>query len=163
MTKIVNDLFTEWINKVNTSEWIRIALTDRSFKSKYEKENGHRYEGPINANLATYGDNVLKLALSDLLFDVNDINLQLSEVKKRFESDEFLVTKVARHYDLIKVIIRNEGDEKMADNYDYKRGVSRNNAYKFIATAVEALIGAIYKETKDLDIIISIVKDWMKL
>ena len=52
----------------------------------------------------------------------------------------------------------------MPDDYDYGEHKGNNhNPHKYIATAVEAMVGAIYKETKDSDSIIEHLKSWMEL
>ncbi len=55
------------------------------------------------------------------------------------------------------------------NNYDYIKpqktsgGNKKESPHKFIETAVEAMIGAIYLETKDLNEINKLLDSWTKL
>lgn len=161
------DLFEKFIKEHKDSECR--ALTDPSYNSF--RERGVRKSNPeyterhtpllVNTDLATYGDAVIKLALCEILLDKAE---KLTEEKSKYESDSFFVSKVARHYCLLEYIKKDPDDEKMPDSYEYERFEDKNkNPHKYIATAVEAVIGAIYKETNDMGSIISIVKKWMEL
>ena len=154
------DLFEEYLGKKETSEWVKRALTDTSYRNV---DHGLT-EKKTNADLATYGDAVIKLGYSELLLDkVKD----LSDEKANYESDEYLVKTVAKHYDMLKHIRIDPNDKKIPTNYDYKKSKKtssgkhkKHNPYKYIATAVEAMIGAIYKETNDLKPIIELLNSW---
>lgn len=161
------DIFEQWLANRNESEWIKRALTDRSYNNyrcKGIKQNHPKFTElhtplPINADMATYGDAVIKLCYLEILLDHTD---KLTEVKSGFESDDFLVDRVARHYDLLKFIIKDPEDEKLPDSYDYLHyGGTNKNPCKYIATCVEAIIAAIYIETKNLSPIIELLKKWM--
>lgn len=155
------DLFENWINKKDESKWIKRALTDKSYKNEYQRENSKEYTGLVNTDLATYGDAVIKLCYLELLLDKTS---QLTIEKDKYESDEFFVDVVAKHYDLIKYIRRDTKDAKLSNDYDYNKYQSKNgNTTKYIATCVEAIIGAIYKETKDLNQIIKLLDSWRNL
>ena len=114
-----------------------------------------------NADLATYGDAVIKLCFLELMLDKEK---KLTIGKSKVESDNYLVSVVVSHYDLIKHIDRDTADSKMPNDYKYNNHEGKNhNPHKYIATAVEAMVGAIYKGTKDLNFIIELLKSWMKL
>ena len=155
------DLFQIWLDKKEESLWVKRALTDKSFNAyrcKGVRKSHPKYEElheplPTNCDLATYGDAVIKLCYSELLLDnVSELTIE----KSKYESDEYLVKYVARHYELLKFIDKDKEDVKMPDNYDCVM------SSKYIATAVEAMIGAIYKEINDLEPIIELLKTWMQ-
>jgi len=155
------DLFEEYIQKRNSSDWINRALTDRSYKKEYENHNGKLYEGKTNEELATYGDSIIKLCFSEVLLDkVDNITIE----KQKYESDEFLVDVVAKHYKLLLYIKKDKNNKDLATTYEYcKYQSNNNNRSKYIATAVEAMVGAIYKEEKSLNRIIELIDGWRKL
>lgn len=161
------DLFEKFIKEHKDSECR--ALTDPSYNSF--RERGVRKSNPryaelhtpleTNTDLATYGDAVIKLALCEILLDKAE---KLTEEKSKYESDSFFVSKVARHYCLLKYIKKDPDDEKLPDSYEYEKfGDTNKNPCKYIATAVEAVIGAIYKDTNDMGSIIGIIEKWMEL
>ena len=161
-TKKNKDLFEEWLN--TKSKWIKIALTDSSFKNKYLRENKTRYLDEINKDLSTYGDSIIKICFIEILYG----NIEKISVKKsNYESDKYLVEKVARHYKLLDYIQFDDEDDKIVKNYDFIEPVKTNGGnkkdspHKYIATAVEAVIGAIYKETKDLNALIALLRTWI--
>lgn len=175
------DLFEEYLDKREKSTWVKRALTDRSYKKEFQK-NGEDYQKKTNEDLATYGDAVIKLGYLEILFDTPGI--QLTEEKKKYESDEFFVTVIAKHYKLLNYILTDSSDEMIVRDYDYepkdnpevkenpeekndskeKKDPKKSNArnpHKYIATAVEAMIGAIYiEEGKKLRPIIELLREW---
>ena len=155
--KLMNgiDLFEYWLKRKDKSSFVKRALTDKSYK----KENPLLKDTDVNFSLATFGDSIIKYSLSLLLLDKVD---KLSEEKKKFESDEFLVKTVAEHYKIIDYIQKDTKDSKMPSDYNYskKKGGS---LHKYIATAVEAMVGAIYFETEDLEAITEMIESWTKL
>lgn len=156
------DLFEKYLQKEKSSHWVRRALTDKSYKAEYERENHKPFDGYVNTDLGTYGDGVIKLAYLELLLDSG---VKLTEEKYQWESDKYLVEKVAKHYQIIekKLIHKNTKDENLPDDYDYEDTPGDNkNRHKYITTAVEAMIGAIYKEEKDLKSIIELLDSWRK-
>lgn len=163
------DLFETWLTKKNESEWVKRALTDKSFnafKCRGIKNTDPNYDEVIksesyNTDLATYGDAVIKLCYSELLLDKVD---KLTEEKAKLESDEFLVDAVGRHYSILDCIRKDKDNPSLPDSYDYKEHQSKkHNRCKYIATAVEAMIGAIYKETKSLGPIVELLDSWRNL
>lgn len=153
------DLFSEYLNK-KESKWIKRALTDKSFKKKYEKENKTPYPDKDNSDLATYGDAIMKLGYLEILFDKEE---KLTIKKSEYESDEYLVKAVAKHYDLLKFIEKDDNDKNKPNDYNYEHKKNKN-PHKYIATAVEAMIAAIYiEEGKNLNSIIPLLEQWRKL
>ena len=153
------DLFKEYLNKADSSKVIRRALTDNSYKNEYSRVNHRQYDGDVNTDLATYGDAVIRLCYCEILLDKTN---ELTKEKANYESDKYLVEEVARHYDLLKYIKKDTKDINLAVDYDYDSYESGNgNRAKYIATAVEAMIGAIYKETNDIEPIAELLKCWM--
>ena len=143
------DKFENYL-KNEKSEYKTIALTSNSYRNIEHSLN----DNAINNNLATYGDALLKLALCEVLFKEKVKNI--TESKKNFESDEVLVKVIAKKYDLIKYIKYDSADVKIPQDYEYT-GVK----YKYIATAVEALLAAFYIDNqRDFDLVIEIVREW---
>ena len=160
------DLFEEYLKKENSSIWVKRALTDRSYKKEYQKDNKENYVGQTNKDLATYGDAIIKLCILDLKLDKTE-NLTID--KSFIESDENLVRVIAKHYNMLEYIHTDKEDEKIKRDYDFIKldktsGKNRKKSpHKYIATAVEAMIGAIYKEEGKLDKIIELIDSWYKL
>ncbi|MDE5715724.1 MAG: hypothetical protein K2I42_06280 [Anaeroplasmataceae bacterium] len=155
------DLFRKWLNKKNESSWIQRALTDSSYKNKFQRENREEYKGQINTDLATYGDAIIKFCYTEILLDKSE---KLTEERVHYESDKYLVKYVAKQYDLLNYIMKDVKDENLPNDYDYENNASENNnRHKYIATAVEAMIGAIYKEEPDLESLKLQLESWMRL
>ncbi|MDE7394872.1 MAG: hypothetical protein K2M95_01970 [Clostridiales bacterium] len=153
------DIFETYIQKYKRDENCR-ALTCKSYKKVYEN-NSHESlaNNKTNFELATYGDALMKFALCSLLLDKVE---QLSEYKKKYEEDKFLIEVVAKHYKLIDYMNFDRDDEKIPKKYvSYEAG--NNNPTKYIATTVEAVIGAIYHEKQDFDSICELIKSWWDL
>ena len=87
---------------------------------------------------------------------------KLTEWKKQYESDEVLVKFIARHYDILNLNCLNfDGDDtKKPHDYDYQ-GKNAKRRYKYIATAMEACIAAVYIENGENEVI-EIVKQWIQ-
>ena len=153
------DKFLEWIENNQRHQ----ALIDKSHKNVSTRENKAPLNEHDNTELATYGDAVLKLALCEILWE-NKTEV-LTEEKKKYESDEVLVTKIAKHYDILKCLLFDEKDEKIPQDYNYQREKKNDkNPHKYIATAIEACLGAMYMDKAiSWDDIIEIVKEWKKI
>ena len=160
------DLFEKWLNNKD-SKWIQIALTDSSYnnyrKRGIRKNNPHYAEVqkdlPVNKDLAVVGDAVINLVYSKYLFTKG--TNKLTEVKKDYVSDEHFVSHIAKHYDLLNYIKKDIDDKKLPNDYKYDTTQSENgNSHKYIATCVEAVIGAIFLETDDLESITELLIDW---
>ena len=151
-----NDLFSRFLTESLEGEalsWRTRALTAKSYKNVKHSLR----DTETNDELATYGDALLKFALCDFLLDDEDPK-SLSETKKDYESDRVLVDKVARHYDLIRYIRFDRENRRIPQNYDYE-----DESHKYIATALEALLGAHFKVYGSLSDIQHIVIDWIKI
>ena len=155
------DIFAEYICAHKDDEICR-ALTCVSYKKVYQKQ--HRKElddKQTNFELATYGDALLKFALCNLL--LNEVS-QLSEHKKQYEEDKFLIEVVAQHYNLLEYIKFDREDKKIRQEYKfYKTQKDKKNPTKYIATTVEAVLGAIYKENNDFGSICKLIESWIDL
>ena len=158
------DLFEKYLAKREESKWVKRALTDRSYKKEYQREKGRILpKDETNEDLATYGDAAIKLGYLDIMLDKVK---QPSKDKQKLESDEFFVTVIAKHYKLLNYIRIDSSDNKIAIDYVYnkKNEPKKSNArnpHKYIATAVEAMIGAIYiEEGKKLEPIIELLREW---
>lgn len=138
------------------------ALTDTSYKNIDHSFSDY----DTNFELATYGDAVLKLALCKIYREYKENGLRfsenLSDWKKKYESDEVLVKFIARHYDILNLNCLNfDGDDtKKPHDYDYQ-GKNAKRRYKYIATAMEACIAAVYIENGENEVI-EIVKQWIQ-
>ena len=159
LSVILMDLFKEYLNKKDESSWVRRALTDKSYK----RCNPTLKDTEVNKDLSTYGDAVIKLCYSELMLDKEK---NLTEEKAKFESDNFFVNKVARHYEILEYLNYDKDDSKILKDYDYTTtgktsgNNKKKNPRKYIATAVEAMIGAIYKEINNLKPIIKLLESW---
>ena len=136
------------------------ALTDKSYK-----KTPNNQDCKINFELATYGDAILKCVLCKIYFEREDENNfgfkgKLTEWKKRYESDEVLVKFIARHYDILNFLNFDRDDTKKPHGYDYQ-GRNAKRRYKYIATAMEASIAAVYLENGENEVI-EIVKQWIE-
>lgn len=141
------------------------ALTDTSYKNIDHSLS----DNDTNFELATYGDAVLKLALCKIYREYKENGLRfsenLSDWKKKYESDEVLVRVVAKHYNLLNFLRYDEKgngkpEEQKPQDYDHK-GQNDNDRHKYIATAMEASIAAVYIENGENEVI-EIVKQWIE-
>ncbi len=157
------DCFLDYLQN-GSGKWHTRALTDKSVQ-------GRRDESVTNVTLATYGDAVLKLALCEILLDRFE---ELTIEKAKYESDVTLV-RIAKHYDLIRYLDFDRTDRMIPQDYNCRRlepsfGQSKkerirkhNRQRKYIATAVEAVLGAMYKDHRDIGEIIGVVRGWIAL
>ena len=158
------DFFAAYLQgKMGESAWRTRALRDRSMMFKLGLP-----ECQVNHELATYGDAVLKLAYCEILLDaVDDLTIE----KSKYESDVALI-RVAKHYDLLQYLEFDRSSTQIPQDYRCKRidpsfSQSKrmhirkfNRKRKYIATAIEAVLGAIYKEYRDFGQIVKIVENW---
>lgn len=136
------------------------ALTDKSYK-----KTPNNQDCKINFELATYGDAILKCVLCKIYFEREDednfgFKGKLTEWKKQYESDEVLVKFIARNYDILNFLNFDRDDTKKPHDYDYQ-GKNAKRRYKYIATAMEASIAAVYIENGENEVI-EIVKQWIE-
>ena len=156
------DKFLEWLEK-NKEHY---ALKDSSYKKVLQNKErlANTNDIKINTQLATYGDAVLKLALCRLLWETESKKWEtgiesLSDKKMKYETDKILVEIIAKEYKFLDDVLKyDKNDNKMAQDYNYD-----GDRHKFIATAVEACLGAIYLENKSIDVVLEIVNVWKKL
>lgn len=165
--------FEEWIK--NNPE--HQALTDKSYRNAYTRENHSSSEKIlVNTELATYGDAVLKLALCEILWE--EEKDQLTKRKQNYESDKVLVKYIAKHYEILEYLCFDKDNTDILKDYNYpeKKNYPKElkdsrktydkdrNKHKYIATAIEACLGAMYMdENVSWRDIIEIVKGWKKL
>lgn len=150
------DIFKEYISSNKRNPECR-ALTCKSYGEVYKKEKHCEIDlQKTNYELATYGDALLKFALCSLLLDACK---QLSEEKKKYETDKFLIETVAKHYRLLDYMNFDRDNEQIPKCYE----VFENENTKYIATTVEAVLGEIYRQNKDFRAICELVKSWIEL
>ncbi len=133
---------------------LKTALTDKSFRKATNDPTL-----PVNNDLGTLGDAVLRLVLTEQLFDHD----QISNDRQDFEKDEYLVKTVAKHYRLLEILQFDKNDSKMGHDYNWEK-CKNGNPRKFIATAMEALLGAYYLDRNcDLALMRKLVNEWTQL
>ena len=141
------------------------ALTDTSYKNIDHSFSDY----DTNFELATYGDAVLKLALCKIYRDRKNAGIKfsdnLSKWKEKHESDEVLVRVIAKHYNLLNFLRYDENgngkpEEQKPQDYDHK-GQNDKDRHKYLATAMEACIAAVYIENSENEVI-EIVKQWIE-
>ena len=151
------DIFETYIKQHKRDETCR-ALTCKSYKQVYQ--NNHREQlddKRTNTELATYGDALIKFVLCELLLDKEP---QLSEKKKEFEEDKFFIEVVAKHYNLLDYMNFDRDDANITKEYVWH---DNNDSTKYIATTVEAVVGALYQENHDFDSICKLIENWKNL
>lgn len=160
----MHDIFEEYLNNESQPTRQR-ALTSSSYKKVFQKEKRKPLpDDETNAELATYGDAILKHALCNVLFAEGIENI--TEEKKKYESDKVLVEIIARRYKLQDYIRFDTSDVCIPKDYVYRdpQKKGKNSPSKYIATAVEALIAAIYLDNdKDFSVVVEIAKYWKML
>ena len=168
------DKFEEYLNKKENEYNIKLALTDttavtlkKSGINKKNKEFEAVNSQESNKQLSTLGDSIIKFYLCSYFYGKAE---NISEKKKYYETDEFLVIVIEKHYNILDKL--DYDSTKKPNDYKYiKRGKTStgknkksHNDHKFIATAVEAMIGAIYwinRYGNWFDEISTILKEWM--
>ena len=158
------DLFEAYI-KNGTGKWHKRALTDRSMMYRGLREE------ETNAVLATYGDALLKFAYCEILLDTVE---ELSEEKAKYESDVSLV-RIAEHYRLLEYLNFKKDDPQIPQDYQTREiekdfGIKKkqrirqfNRRRKYLATAIEAILGAMYKDGYTFSQIVQIVRGWKEI
>ena len=170
---MVEDLLTAYISEGSAN--CKTALTDSSYRKKYQKEMKEANKGKPkkdrphpdieedNFNMATLGDAVLRLSLTNILYQEKVRGI--SKRRADYESDEVLVTSIAAYYDIREHLLFDSEDEnKIRYGYTYQGRQGNNNPQKFLATAMEALLGAYYLDhNESMKKINLVVKEWMKI
>lgn len=153
------DIFEAYLQKNKRDENCR-ALTCKSYGKVYQKQYRKQLDpNQTNFELATYGDALMKFALCSLLLD--NVS-QLSKQKEKYENDKFLIEVVAKHYKLLDYMNFDRNDEKIPQEY-VSHETDNNNPTKYIATTVEAVLGAIYQENREFERICELIKSWIDL
>ena len=132
--------------------------------SSYKNIDHSLEDADTNSELATYGDALLKLAFCKILFDEGVSNITVK--KQKYEPDKVFVEIIARRYELLNYIRFDKNDDKIPKDYDYKDSPKKgkDSPSKYIATAVEALIAAIYLDNKeDFSLVVKIAEHWKTL
>lgn len=155
----MQDAFVKYLN--DTSQPTRQkALTAKSYK----KTDPSLQDKDTNCGLATYGDALLKCAFCKILFNAGAENI--TEKKQQYESDKVLVEIIARHYALLDHIRFDDTDANIPRDYNYRKPSRKDkeSKSKYIATAVEALIAAIYLDNgEDFGLVVAIAEGWKDL
>ncbi len=155
----MKDAFKKYLEEENNENNKNKALALRD--CSYKNIDHSLTDQNVNNELATYGDALLKLALCQLLFEEKVENI--TEEKKKYESDKILVSVVAKEYDLLQYISFDKKDEKIPQNYEYEKNGNKST-HKYIATAAETLLAAFYLDNnKNFDLTLGIVKNWKDL
>ena len=170
---MVKDPLLEYISK-RSAKCIQ-ALKDRSYRTKFQRMKREENRGkpksnrgnepiPINSNLGTLGDAVLRLSLTDILYHDNE-EADITEERKRYESDKVLVEKIASHYRLRDILLFDDGNEDKNHGYEYwEHKGSGDHPQKFLATAMEALLGAYYLDHNgSMKEVEKVVRRWMEI
>lgn len=158
------DVFADYI--VNgKGKWHKRALTDRSMMYRGLREE------ETNAVLATYGDALLKFAYCEILLDTVE---ELSQEKAKYESDVSLV-RIAEHYNLLNYLNFKKDDPQIPQDYQTREielhfGIKKkqrirqfNRRRKYLATAIEAILGAMYKDGYSFPQIVQVVRGWKEI
>lgn len=155
LRKRIMDIFEDYITQNKRNPECR-ALTCRSYGEVYKREHHEELKSiQHNYELATYGDALLKFTLCSLLLDNGK---PLSEEKKQYETDKFLIEKIAKHYCLLDYMNFDRENKQIPQCYE----AFENENTKYIATTVEAVLGAIYQQNKDFNEICKLVDSWTK-
>lgn len=164
------DTFKTWLQNKNKISLIERALTDTSYnnyRSKGVKKSNPNFEEfhkplPVNTDLATYGDAIIKMIYCEKYLDISK---QLSKKIENYTTDSFFVNNVARYYKVLDYLKYDKDDIKKKKDYNYE-GESKDNPRKYIATAIEAMIAAIYiitKENSQFNVVKEILEEWTNL
>ncbi|MBQ7314782.1 MAG: hypothetical protein IJW83_02080 [Clostridia bacterium] len=152
----MHDIFKDYIERHRGDEQC-VALVAASYKQVYQKQH-HRQlpDARTNTDLATYGDALLRFSLMGLFLNKED---DLSEHVKPYLTDEFLIEHVARHYHLLDYILFDRDNPRIPKEYTFYE----SDRTKYIATTVEAILGAIFLEQGDLKAIFALVESFTHL
>ena len=71
---------------------------------------------------------------------------------------------IARHYEILNFLRFDRNDPNISQDYDYYENENGKSRHKYIATAVEALLAAIYlSHDRNTQEIFDIAKKWKEL
>ena len=129
------DIFHKYLK--SEEKYIKIALTDSSYKNYCEKHNLSFCDD--NKNLATLGDAIIKFVYAKMLYNECK-NKKYSKEIEKYITDEKLV-RIASKYYLIQYIDLDEDDDKISLNYEkiIKELISENVSSKDILKMMKAL------------------------
>ncbi len=151
-----DDLFIKYLQQKD-NELIKRALTDTSYKKFFQQKEKAEFKGKTNEELATLGDSLLKTILCARYLDEKT---HLSKSIEPYITDKVLVEVIAKKYDLIKFIDFDINDSLIPKNYEYSEN---EETHKYIATAVEAVLGAIYLRNNSLEELQEIIENWINM
>ena len=122
---MTEDLLTAYISEGSVN--CKTALTDSSYRKKYQKEMKAANTNIIdNSDMATLGDAVLRLSLTQILYRKGE--KKISNTRANYESDKVLVTKIAAYYDIREHLLFDSEDEnKIRYGYTYQGRQGNNN------------------------------------
>ena len=125
------------------NELIQLALTDKSYKNVLQEKFKQVSVIETNDRLATLGDGVLKAVQTFYLY--KNETRYITNIRQSIESDKFLVG-IAEKLDLLRYLKCNQSDGQRKNDYHTKNTYfyTFDTSQKYIATAVEALIGAVF-------------------
>lgn len=155
---MAKDLFESYL-KLQENPLIQAALTDASFRCEYQRTTKCIYTGATNAGLATLGDALLKAALCEILFSEGEHRLSACTA---YLTNQVLVEKIGAHYDIVRYLRYDQRNPYREETSWYQERYPQFHP-KWIATAVEAVLGAIFLISGRRSSVLSVVRIWMKI
>lgn len=151
------DLFKKYLKLTKSVPILKRAITCKSYRNVYYFENGVILKDEeINHELATFGDAVLKFVLCEKFLDKKD---KLSKYIQKYLTDKNLIEIIGKHYQIIDYLYFDYFDISVPRDYVF----DRQDRHKYIATSVEAMLGAIYLYKKNLNDVRKIIDEFIKL
>ncbi len=146
-TQDSRDIFGEYLHTKTHN--LNEAKIDSSYRNKMCNQ-----QLICNDRLATLGDAVLRLGLTQILYKIGEE--KISNVRQRFESDKILVTGIGKHYHIRRMLKFDNKNKDKQHGYNWVPGRNSSNdsnskddhAQKYIATAMEACLGAFYLDNE---------------
>lgn len=160
-TQIPRDVFGEYL-KTKTDN-LELAKTDSSYRNKTSNQ-----ELVCNEGLATLGDAVLRLGLTHIIHEMDED--KISNMRQQFESDKVLVVRIGKYYHIRRLLKFDNKDKNKQHGYAWGSGRNsskdsdskNNHAQKYIATAMEACLGAFYLDNEmSMKSVLNVVSYWM--
>lgn len=151
------DLFIKYLKLSKSVPLLKRAVTCKSYRNVYFYENGVILKDEeINHELATFGDAVLKFILCEKFLDKKD---KLSKYIQKYLTDKNLIEVIGKHYQIINYLYFDYFDQDIPKDYVF----DKQDRHKYIATSVEALLGAIYLYKNSLKDVKIIIEEFIKL
>ena len=117
------------------------------YREEDKRDRRNTFYGITKEGLEVFDEQVMKFV------DVIDEKIdKLSKKIEQYTTDEYLVSVVAKHYDILKYLRFDKDNKSMKADYKYENRTrtegknKKKNPRKYVATAIEAMIGAIYME-----------------